>query len=60
MIAVRYTYGWGGCPRTLLAAHEYLVKMFDQLESGAVVDVQYLLGETQEPKIPQRLDPPLG
>jgi hypothetical protein len=49
-------YDWGGNPRTLLVAHEYLMEMFDHLDSGAVVDVEYILGETQEPKRPQRLD----
>jgi len=50
-------YDWGGQQRTMRAAHDYLTRMFDHLESGAVVDVQYILGETLEAKTSERLTP---
>lgn len=39
---------WGG--RTMPIAHEYIKAHFDELETGAVVDVQYILGERDRPK----------
>lgn len=41
-------YGWDS--RTMKAAHRHIVDHWDELEDGAVVDVQFILGETQEPK----------
>lgn len=41
--------------RTLGIAHNYIEEHFDELESGAVVDVAFIRGETQTPKTPQRL-----
>ncbi len=45
-------YKWPGAPmvRTLPTAHAYLEKHFDNLETGSVIDVQYILGETTEIK----------
>lgn len=45
-------YQWPdfGGGRTMTMAHDYIIRHFDQLESGAVVDVQVLLGETVTPK----------
>jgi hypothetical protein len=37
-------------------AHEYIVSHFNELETGAVIDVQHLLGESDEPKRSERLD----
>lgn len=36
--------------RTMKNAHEQVKLQFDILESGAVIDVQYWLGESSEPK----------
>ena len=36
--------------RTMTAAHDYVERHWDELESGAVVDVEYVLGETKQPK----------
>ena len=47
-------YAWGQGTRTYLVAHEYIIEHFDQLESGAVVDVEFILGETKEPKKSER------
>lgn len=44
-------------PRTLRVAHDYISKHFYELESGAVVDVEFILDESQKPKTSERLDP---
>lgn len=48
-------YAWGN--RTMRTAHEYIQNNFDSLENGAVVDVEFVLGETKQPKISERLEP---
>lgn len=42
--------------RTMREAHSYIEEHYDQLETGAVIDVQFILGEKPEPKISERLD----
>lgn len=39
-----------GPARTLGVAHQHLIEHFDAVENGAVVDVEFLLGERAEPK----------
>jgi hypothetical protein len=46
-------YGWG--ERTFPVAHNYIIDHFDELESGAVIDVEFLLGESKEPKQSERV-----
>lgn len=46
-------YEWDD--RTFFTAHQHLVENFDQLESGAVIDVQFILGETSAPEKSERL-----
>ncbi len=36
--------------RTLLQAHKHIEEKWDKLEDGAVIDVQFILGETKRPK----------
>lgn len=36
--------------RTYQTAHEFIETHFDDLESGSVVDVEFILGETDKPK----------
>jgi hypothetical protein len=50
-------YAWsnGGC-RTMTTAHEYIQSHYDELRDGDVVDSEFILGESQEPKTPERLD----
>jgi hypothetical protein len=36
--------------RTFETAHQYIEKHFDELEDGQVIDVEYILGETEKPK----------
>lgn len=43
-------YGWPAGDRTCSSAHKYIEQHFDELPDGAVVDVQYILGETQTPR----------
>lgn len=42
------SYAWGD--RTCSTAHKYIEEHFDELETGAVVDVEYILGETGKRK----------
>jgi hypothetical protein len=48
-------FSWGVNPRTFHVAHLHLMENFDALESGAVIDVEFILGETEQPKISERL-----
>lgn len=43
--------------RTLRVAHQYIIDNWYALESGEVIDVEYLLGETAEKKQSERLVP---
>lgn len=44
--------------RTRLIAHEYIRDHWDELESGQVIDVEYILGETDAPKVSESLTSP--
>lgn len=46
-------YDWTGA-RTLLEAHRWIAEHFDELNSGDVVDVQFILGETKTAKKSER------
>ena len=35
-------------------AHQFIIKHFDELKCGAVIDVEYILGITDKPKITER------
>lgn len=39
-----------GPARTLHVAHQHAIENFEQIRNGAVIDVEYLLGERTEPK----------
>lgn len=47
-------YDWGQNPRTLFTAHRYIIEHFTSLLAGAVVDVQFILGERPRPKTSDR------
>ena len=50
-------YAWGGGrARTYPIAHKHIIDNFDALPNGAVVCVEYLLGERLEPKVTQAFD----
>jgi hypothetical protein len=46
-------YEWGG--RTYPVAHNYIIENWDALSDGDVVDVQFILGETTQPKVSERI-----
>ena len=47
---------WRSGTRTMPVAHEYIAKHFHELETGAVIDVEYILGERDSPKQSERLE----
>ena len=49
--AVFDPYHWDD--RTFSTAHTYICNNFDMLESGDVIDVEFILGETNTKKLPQ-------
>jgi len=50
-------YAWGGDgTRTMHLAHLYILEHFDELFSGDVVDVEFIRGETQQPKLSERTE----
>lgn len=46
-------YHWGG--RTRPVAHNYIIENWATLSDGDVVDVQFIIGETDKPKVSERL-----
>lgn len=40
--------------RTLGVAHRYIIEHFDSLPTGSVVDVEFILGESEAPKVSER------
>lgn len=50
-------YAWGG--RTYPVAHNYIIEHWDELRDGSVVDVQFILGETDAPERSERETAPL-
>lgn len=46
-------YFWGG--RTMPVAHDYIIKNWENLRDGDVVDVQFILGEISAPKVSERI-----
>ena len=45
-------YKWNN--RTMANAHHYILAHFDELNDGDVIDVQFILGETAQPKTSER------
>ena len=48
-------YDWG-MNRTRQIAHKYIVEKWDDLKTGDVVDVEYILGERTTPKTSEKFD----
>ncbi len=46
--------------RTMQVAHDYVTKHWNELASGAVIDVQFIEGETTVRKMSERLLDPSG
>ena len=51
-------YAWRN-PRTMGNAHRFIEENWDALQSGVVIDVEFILGETTAPKISE-LNPYMG
>lgn len=47
-------HDWSCGSRTLPEAHRWIAEHFDELKSGDVVDVQFIIGETKSPKKSER------
>lgn len=45
-------YGWGN--RTMSVAHQWIEANWEAVTDGIVVDVEFILGETSEPKISEQ------
>jgi len=50
-------YSWAD--RTHTTAHLHITENWDDLLSGAVIDVEFILGETAAPKLSERITAPL-
>src|SRR3954464_115333 len=44
-------YQWSRRGRTMREAHTFISAHFDEVRNGAVIDVQYILGERPVPKL---------
>lgn len=47
-------YSWGPS-RTLRVVHGHIIQHWDELKSGDVIDVEFLLGERPEPKVSEQV-----
>lgn len=48
-------YEWSGGARTMPVAHEHIIKNWEHLPSGAVVDIEFILGESDTSKMSEAL-----
>lgn len=47
-------YDWD--TRTMSTAHQHIIDNYDLLEAGSVIDVEFILGETNEQKESERIE----
>lgn len=47
---------WGG--RTMPTAHKYIYDNWDDIKTGQVIDVEYILGEKSKPKLSESITSP--
>jgi len=47
-------FAWGSMSRTMQAAHRFIQAHWAELRSGDVVDVEFILNETAQPKVSER------
>lgn len=47
-------FAWGINPRTYNVAHRYIEEHWYDLQTGDVIDVEFILGETQTKKVSER------
>lgn len=50
------SHEWSSNARTMQISHQFIEVNFYDLESGAVIDVEFILGETDKPKTSERLE----
>lgn len=48
-------YAWPGLARTYPQAHAWLIANWNKVSSGDVIDVEFILGETEAPKPSERV-----
>lgn len=48
-------FSWNRPPRTVAEAHRYVAAHWDGLNSGDVIDVEFILGEKDTAKVSERL-----
>ena len=48
-------WDWGQS-RTMHCAHEYIIKEWESIHSGDVIDVEFIMGESEECKISEALE----
>lgn len=51
-------FAWGTLARTMHVAHCWIEEHWDEIRSGDVIDVEFIVGERAEPKLSERLDTP--
>ena len=49
-------YGWPSNPRTYQVAHNYIATHWSALSDGDVIDVEFILGETDTRKTSERYE----
>jgi hypothetical protein len=49
-------YSHGNSNRTLTTAHTFIIEHWNELEDGQVIDVEFILNESESPKQSQRLE----
>lgn len=47
-------YDWPSSPRTTRVAHHHIAEHWQSLRDGDVIDVEFVLGETEQPKISEK------
>ena len=52
-------YDWPANPRTMRYAHHFIVTRWEEIRSGDVIDVEFIMGVTKQPKVSERLTNPL-
>jgi len=48
-------FNWRGPSRTMPEAHRFITLHWKDLESGTIIDVEYILGETKTSKVSERV-----
>ena len=48
-------FGWDSGTRTMRIAHQFILDNWEQLKTGDVIDVEFIIGESTEMKLSDRL-----